>query len=352
MSVFMWDNDKKKKHIVHPLDWPIPLIPVNEADDAFVLFNSSHSTHFPDNTFLVLDGAYPRTNPSEMSTTQRDNDLDQKSEKHPSPGFIDNMIPISSIVWHSNKERRRIAIIYKHMTQTGPPAYSICPLNSKKWITIPEAEVTAIQLEPTNIPRTHKDVDSQLMTECLSSEELAQIWTGDSDNTISTNARLTLYWYHRLCQALLTCLHWLVTRGVFPRSILRITKLPLAACVFATAHRRSWRNKSKDENSICQPHHDAPGRGTSYNHVISYQPGLIPHSTGILTHDKFWGSVLFADNDSDFIHNHLITGTTSIATLEAKQAYKRAAAVYGIRVKSYHADNLRFNDNNFKSDFI
>ena len=38
-SIFMWDNDNNKKHIVHPPDCQIPLMPVNEADDAFVLFN-------------------------------------------------------------------------------------------------------------------------------------------------------------------------------------------------------------------------------------------------------------------------------------------------------------------------
>ena len=58
------------------------------------------------------------------------------------------------------------------------------------------------------------------------------------------------------------------------------------------------------------------------------------------------------DHHSDFLYNHLITGTTSQATLEAKQAYERVAAAHGVRIKSYHADNLRFNDNNFKGDCI
>ena len=62
--------------------------------------------------------------------------------------------------------------------------------------------------------------------------------------------------------------------------------------------------------------------------------------------------MLFANHYSDFIYNHLITGNTSITTLEAKQAYERVALSYGVTVKLYHTDNLRFNDNNFRGDCI
>ena len=270
-SIFMWDNDNNKKHIVHPPDCQIPLMPVNEADDAFVLFNETHAAHFTDNSLLMPDGVYPQAYTSETSATQRNNDSDQQSDNFPSPGFADKIIPTGSTAWHSNKDRRRIAIIQKHISGPGPLSYSIRPLNSKQCITVPATELTAIRPEPADIPNTHEDVDCQLMTETLSAEELAQIWTGDSDNTSSPDEKLALYWHHRLRHAPLTCLHRLATRGVLPKSIIRVTKLPLcAACAFATAHRRSWRTKSKDIHSIRQPHHDAPGRGTSCDHMVSH----------------------------------------------------------------------------------
>ena len=56
--------------------------------------------------------------------------------------------------------------------------------------------------------------------------------------------------------------------------------------------------------------------------------------------------MLFVDHYSDFLYNHLITGTTF------KQAYERLAMAHGVKIKAYHADNLRFNDNNFKGDCI
>ena len=140
---------------------------------------------------------------------------------------------------------------------------------------------------------------------------------------------------------------------MLPKDILRVLNLPLcAAYAFATAHCRSWRTNSKSNNPIRQEHHDALGKGILCDHVISHQPGLILQTTGILTYEKFWGYMLFADHYSDFIYNYLITGTTSITTLDTKQAYERVALSYGVTVRSYHADNLRFNDNNLRGDCI
>ena len=52
--------------------------------------------------------------------------------------------------------------------------------------------------------------------------------------------------------------------------------------------------------------------------------------------------MLYSNHYSDFVYNHLITGTTSIATLKSKQAYKIIAASYSVSIKAYYADNLQF----------
>ena len=59
------------------------------------------------------------------------------------------------------------------MSGPGPLSYSIRPLNSKLYITVPATELKAICPDPADIPNNHEDVDSQLMTETLSAEELA-----------------------------------------------------------------------------------------------------------------------------------------------------------------------------------
>ena len=97
-----------------------------------------------------------------------------------------------------------------------------------------------IDTEPANIPATSDDVDAQAMMDCFSPEDLTKIWSGNADNTSSEPSRLALYWHHCLRHAPLDSLHLLATRGALPKAILSVLKMPLcAACVFATAHRRS-----------------------------------------------------------------------------------------------------------------
>eukprot|EP00957_Ditylum_brightwellii_P019268 1453011-Ditylum_brightwellii.AAC.1 len=64
-----------------------------------------------------------------------------------------------------------------------------------------------------------------------------------------------------------------------------------AACLFAKAQKRVWHNKGKRSGTIRKAHHISPGKGTSADHIISHQPGLILQVTGKLTHDKYWGAV-------------------------------------------------------------
>ena len=62
--------------------------------------------------------------------------------------------------------------------------------------------------------------------------------------------------------------------------------------------------------------------------------------------------MIYVDHHSDFIFNHLITGTTSAQTIASKHAYERIAQQHQVKIKAYHADNLRFNDNTFRGDCI
>ena len=347
-STFMWNDDSNHKYIPHPPHCPIPLMPVNEDDEAFVLFLSEHSDKYPDNGLLLPDGSPDPYDKSTISTSERDTELDQQSNNIPS----EDKFPKGSTVWHATQKKRKIAIVTDTGTSNNKLTYTIRPLNSTVRQVVDAAQVSAITPSPADIPTTTNDIDSQIMTECLTKDDLKKLWKGTIDS-VDKEGRLALYWHHRLRHAPLTCLHRLARRGVLPTSILRVRKLPLcAACAFSTAHRRGWRTKSKVKRPIRKASHDAPGKGTSCDHIISHQPGLVPQSTGILTHIKYWGSILFVDHHSDFLYNHLIAGTTSQATLEAKQAYERVAAACGVSIRSYHADNLRFNDNNSKGDCL
>ena len=233
------------------------------------------------------------------------------------------------------------------------PKYKIRHLNESSEIEVDDEALTEISPEPADIPTSVKDVDTKLLEQTLPEEHVKRLWDGDLAATVPEADRVTLYWHHRLRHAPLVTLRRLSIRGILPKCIQNVVKMPLcAACAFATAHRRNWRVKGKAPDGIRQQSHTKPGDGTSCDHLISKQPGLMPQSTGILTHARFWGSVIYVDHFSDFIYSHLIQGTTSADTLNSKHGYEREAAAHGVKVKSYHADNLRFNDNNFKGSCI
>eukprot|EP00957_Ditylum_brightwellii_P021571 1626242-Ditylum_brightwellii.AAC.1 len=68
----------------------------------------------------------------------------------------------------------------------------------------------------------------------------------------------------------------LAERGAIPKSIKYVKKAPpCTACLFSKAQRRAWKSRGKKKH-IRKASHNAPGRGTSVDHMISHQPGLIP----------------------------------------------------------------------------
>ena len=74
----------------------------------------------------------------------------------------------------------------------------------------------------------------------------------------------------------------------------------------------------------------------------------MPQSTGRLTKNRFWGCIIYVDHHSDFLFSFPMASTSSEETLASKVAYERVAAAHGVKVQAYHADNLRFNDSNFR----
>ena len=89
------------------------------------------------------------------------------------------------------------------------------------------------------------------MTEYLLFEGLDNLWKNNFDNTLRDEDILTLYWRHCLRHTSLTILHRISRRGTVPKSIQKMKRMPLyTACTFATAHRKPWRTKVKDNRSI------------------------------------------------------------------------------------------------------
>ena len=176
--MFLSDNNTKRKHIPHPPDYKIPLMPVNKYDEAYVLFDTKYSTHFPDNIMLIPNGIIPsQTNdPPSPSTAPGDTKVDQQSLHVASRRFTHHLIQIRSTVWHPTIKRRQITIITNTSTDNdGVLQYTVRPINNSTTVYASHASITLINPNSYNIPLSSKDIDNQLMTDFLLSEELALV---------------------------------------------------------------------------------------------------------------------------------------------------------------------------------
>ena len=120
-----------------------------------------------------------------------------------------------------------------------------------------------------------------------------------------------------------------------------------------TNHRKNWRIKgSKKGGKIRSRKSKQLDDGTSCDDIVLQQPGLTPQSHGKLTHARYYGSVLYFDDTPDYLYSHLVHGISSKEILESKLAYEIVLFSYKRTVKSYHADNLCFNDSNLTGSYI
>ena len=150
---------------------------------------------------------------------------------------------------------------------------------------------------------------------------MERLWHTDQ-TTLSPDLRLYIYWHQRLQHLSHVTMVRLAKRGVIPARISRVKKAPpCAACLFAKAQRRAWRSRKKAK-SIRKTTDSDPRKGTSVDHMISRQPGLIPQVTGTLTHDRYWGSVTVVDHASNFSYSHIIQSTLNSDMVEAKDAHE------------------------------
>ena len=67
--------------------------------------------------------------------------------------------------------------------------------------------------------------------------------------------------------------------------------------------------------------------------------GIIPQMTGFFSNERYFHMHIFADDKSDFAHDHHTKSTDVIETIEAKLAYEREIHENGKQTRHYHVDN-------------
>ena len=225
-------------------------------------------------------------------------------------------------------------------------------LNSRQELVISELMLEPSQSTPEDLPSISDLTESSdavsvpEVTKELSEMDLKWLWDqGTSD--LTDNQKLYSYWHKRLQHPTHETIKRLDMHRVILKRIATVTKPPLcAACVFAKAHKRSWRSKG-DSVRHTDSNDAAPGDGTSCDHIISKQAGLIPQATGKLTHRRYYGATIFVDHFSRFVHASLSERATDNETLFGKHECERKMKRYGHTVRSYRADNSRFDSKDF-----
>ena len=192
-------------------------MPVNEGEDQFAFLVSSHLKSLSDNEHLgpvdlsnqTHDDDPALMNKHEGGTSNLQNDkgktaskgseVDQQSTKVLSTSPFKPIYPEGSTVRALHKGKKKICVVDKViLTGGGDLRYRIRPLNGTTTVTLAEKDIRHVHPEPGDIPLKPSEVDNQIMTQCLSSEDLEKLWSGNVDSTISDEEMITLYWHHRL----------------------------------------------------------------------------------------------------------------------------------------------------------
>ena len=172
----------------------------------------------------------------------RATEVDQQSTNVPSVSNLDNLLKPGTTVRSFLNGISRVSIVthaFRSAT-TNIPKYKIRHLNQSDEVEVDDDSLVEIIPEPADIPASTKDVDTKLLEQTLPDEHVQRLWSGDLDNTVPDADRVTLYWHHRLRHAPLVILRRLSMRGILPKCIQRVMKMPMCAvCAFDTAHRRN-----------------------------------------------------------------------------------------------------------------
>ena len=142
----------------------------------------------------------------------------------------------------------------------------------------------------------------------------------------------------------------MATMGIFDSKIASYQPPVYASCMFGCAHKKPWRVKVKEKHVSRSESETAAGDNTSLDALSSITPGIIPQMSGFLTSDRFWAATVFVDHATSYMYTHLQRGQTIIKPINAKAAYERMTATFGIRVKKFHTDNGIFVEEGFKRD--
>ena len=167
-----------------------------------------------------------------------------------------------------------------------------------------------------------------------------------------TSAAAELLRYHqRFGHVSFAKLKNMAKQGIIPRRLAEAATPTCAACMFAKATRKQWRNKRR-KYWTKENHAEGPGDVVSVDQLVSPTPGLIAQMTGKLTRKRYKYATVFVDQFSGLSYVHLQQSADAEETVSAKVSFEQFARQHGVKIKAYHCDNGVFRANRWIDECI
>ena len=196
-----------------------------------------------------------------------------------------------------------------------------------------------IGLQEDVLPAEPHEMDFSLTpSDGLTSENIVE--PDEEDNPVLENvAAQLLRVHHQFNHISFAKLQAMAKGGGLPRKLSSCKAPACSACMFGKAIRRGWRDKPKNRDKQHTATVTAPGQVVSVDMMKSPTPGLVAQMAGWITGKRYNYATVYVDHYSGFGFVHLQKTQTAEETLEGKELFERKAAICGVRILRYHADN-------------
>jgi hypothetical protein len=156
-----------------------------------------------------------------------------------------------------------------------------------------------------------------------------------------------LLWHYRLGHTPFATINQMSQEGELPKRLAMASDPTCASCMYGRSTRRAWRTKAPIAQVGERTKITKSGDCVSIDQMESPVPGLVAHTKGSPTRERYNCATIFVDHHSDVSFVHLQQALTGDETLEAKKAFERWAKSHDVTIRHYHADNGRFAENKF-----
>ena len=342
-SVFSWEDEKYKKTIYHP-NTNLPEMTLTNDHSIFTAFQKFSNEFACFRVSRSHSGNILQKSSVEQSSTLQ-NELIKSKE---SLEKIQSIFAKGDVIRYARDEHVENGTIENILfdEKLKIPTFKINFGGNRSIMTTKEFLSHTNKIDLATIPITGHQLSE--FTKHLSKDDLSLLI---SPTPTSPLIQEFMDWHERLNHLSFLNMFRLSEHGYLPKKFLDLKRLSkrilCPSCIFGSAKRRSWRTKGKPKN-IRKSSEINPGDKVSVDQMISIHPGLVPRLSGKHTRERISCATCYKDHATGYSYSHLQTSASGDETEASKNAFERHMSDFGHKVKSFHADNGRFAEKQFR----